>query len=95
VEALIQSIAQTKDAAQAAKLNEQKIALQSQHPGFHQQVYQYHVDSKRWKEAGRLPYATPVTTIAVPWKQWVFIPSGEVKAGVRSPYIISVKLHWL
>jgi len=51
--------------------------------------------SKRWKEAGRLPYATPVTTIAVPWKQWVFIPSGEVKAGVRSPYIISVKLHWL
>jgi len=93
VEALIQTIASTSDTAHAAQLNAQKIALQSQHPGFHSQVYHYHVDSNTWSEAGRLPYATPVTTTAVPWHQWVFIPSGEIKAGVRSPYIISVKLQ--
>lgn len=91
-ETLIMAINAEKDSAKKKELVQQKNELQSHHPGFSKEVLLYNIQNDTWKIIGTIPFDTPVTTTAVKWESGVFIPSGEIKAGVRSPKIIVVKI---
>jgi N-acetylneuraminate epimerase len=87
----IAAINSTTDQATKKKLTDEKTALQSSHPGFSKEVLSYNINTNEWNKIGTIPYDTPVTTTAITWGNCFFIPSGEIKAGVRSPYILSAK----
>mgnify|MGYP003513230938 FL=1 len=91
-EMLIAAINAEKDEAKKQELIKEKNKLQAQHPGFSNEILQYDIKTNTWKPIGKIPFATPVTTTAVKWKTCYIIPSGEIKAGVRSPNILSVKI---
>lgn len=88
-EALIAAIGRESDAQKKQQLNEEKITVQSTHPGFCRQVLLYDAKKDKWSPHGCIPFAAPVTTIAVKWGRAVYLPSGEIKAGVRTPEILS------
>lgn len=92
-EIMIAAINAEKDEVKKKKLIEEKNKIQATHPGFSREVLMYHVDSDEWKGAGYIPYESPVTTTAVKWNDSVIIPSGEVRAGVRTPQILSGKFN--
>jgi len=63
----------------------------SEHPGFPKSVLAYHTITDTWKAALDIP-ANHVTTSVVSWQgQWV-IPSGEIRPGVRSPTVWSLRV---
>ena len=92
-EKLIAAINRDADAEKKHLLNEEKIKLQSSHPGFCGQVFLYDVKKDKWSAMDCIPFDVPVTTTAVLWKDEVFIPSGEIKAGVRTPQILNGKIN--
>ena len=73
-------------------LDKKRIALQSTHPGFSNEILCYDIKLDSWSVAGRLPFSTPVTTHAFVWDNRIFIPGGEIRAGVRTPDIFSAEL---
>lgn len=91
-ELLIAAINNEKDESKKQELILQKNKLQLTHPGFSNEVLLYNTKTNDWQPIGTIPFATPVTTTAVKWKNEFIIPSGEIKAGVRSPKILSVKI---
>lgn len=91
-ESLISAINMEKDEQKKAQLNSEKIKVQSSHPGFSKEVMSYSTLDHRWIKVGCVPYEVPVTTTAIKWDEYVVIPSGEVKAGVRSPQILLVQI---
>ena len=66
------------------RLEDQKVRLLNDHPGFSKDVLSYSTVTDSWEKIGELPGLTPVTTTAVLWNNDIFIPSGEVKPGRRS-----------
>ena len=88
-EELIFAISKEEDPVKREMLNHQKTALQAAHPGFSRDVLHYNACDDEWSVAGRLPFDAPVTTTAVATRDGeVIIPSGEIRAGVRSPLIL-------
>lgn len=64
----------------------------AEHPGFNGDCIMYHSVTNTWVKIGTLD--TPsVTTTVVPWKGGWLIPSGEIRPGVRTPRVTSVKLN--
>lgn len=86
-EALIAAIGKETNEALKQQLNKEKTAVQSTHPGFCRQVLLYNTKKNKWSPNGCLPFAAPATTTAVKWGEVVYLPSGEIKAGVRTPAI--------
>ncbi|WP_270088045.1 kelch repeat-containing protein [Sphingobacterium sp. SYP-B4668] len=93
VETLLASISMEADSVKRADLIRQKNVMQEQHPGFGQQIWRYDFKRNVWDKAGELPTKGPVTTTAVRWGKHVVIPSGEIKAGVRTAKIICGQLQ--
>ena len=91
-EVLIAAINQATDEAIKEQLNRQKINRQANHPGFCRQVLLYNTKNDSWQPLGSIPFDVPVTTTAVQWAGNVIIPSGEIKAGVRTPQILAAKI---
>jgi N-acetylneuraminic acid mutarotase len=60
------------------------------HPGFPGAILSYDPTLDRWSEAGETP-APRATVPCVGWRGELIIPSGEVRPGVRSPEIWSVR----
>lgn len=92
-ETLIAAINTTSDPSKKQELILKKNKLQSTHPGFSREVIAYDIDQDTWTVAGQLPYETPVTTTAVNWENGILIPSGEIRAGVRTPRILKLKIR--
>lgn len=92
VEQLIAVINKEQDPKIKSRLVEQKNSLQATHPGFSKEVLVYDALKDNWKIIGNIPFETPVTTTAIKWGESFLIPSGEIKAGVRSFTILSVKM---
>jgi N-acetylneuraminic acid mutarotase len=90
VELLLAAISVETDSIKKQTLIQKKNKLQSTHPGFSKELLQYNIKTDRWKRIGTIPFAVPVTTTAVKNKNIVYLPSGEIKAGVRSTDILSV-----
>jgi N-acetylneuraminate epimerase len=92
VEALLGQISRAEDSTQRAELVEQKNQLLRNHPGFQRTIYQLSLTENTWTGAGILPFEAPVTSQALIWKNRIFLPSGEIRAGVRSPFIQQAQL---
>jgi cyclically-permuted mutarotase family protein len=82
------AIAKEQDEVKREQLAREKIHIQSTHTGFSNEILVYNVLSDHWSVAGHIPFQTPVTTTAVIWNDLVTIPSGEIKAGVRTKQIL-------
>ena len=91
-EALIAAIGKETDSVKKQQLSEEKVAVQSTHPGFCRQVLLYDTKRNKWSPYGCIPFAAPATTTAVKWDNAVYIPSGEIKAGVRTPEVLKGQL---
>jgi N-acetylneuraminate epimerase len=91
-ETLIAAINEEKDPAKREELNRQKIEVQAMHPGFSKEVLLYNTVTDEWSVRGHIPFDVPATTTAFKWGDCVMIPSGEIKAGVRTPRILAGKL---
>lgn len=91
-EKLIAAIAKENDQAIKEQLNQQKIKVQTSHPGFSNEVLQFNLDQEKWEHAGSIPLDAPVTTTAVKSGNFIWIPSGEIRAGVRTPNILVGRL---
>ncbi len=92
-ESLIMAISNEKDEMKKEELIQQKNKLQVAHPGFKPDVLLYNTVTNEWQKLNDIPFAVPATTTAVVWDNCVFIPSGEIKAGVRTPQILVGKIH--
>lgn len=70
-----------KEAEAFGKFN---IALLQNHPGFSRDILSFDPGSGSWSSVGSFPDFCPVTTPAVQWGEAVFLPSGEIRPGVRT-----------
>lgn len=91
-EVLLQAIAKEKDSVRKEVLINEKAKVQSTHPGFSNKVLLYNTVKNEWKQLGEIPFPSPVTTTAIKWDNQIIIPGGEIKAGVRTPYILEAKI---
>ena len=71
----------------------ERNALLNQHPGFTREVLLYNTSTSRCARLSPLTIAGPVTTTAVLWQGDIIIPAGEIRAGVRTPQVISGKIN--
>lgn len=92
-ETLIAAISNETDPEKKKSLTAEKNTLQANHPGFSREILKYNIGKNEWTLIGQLPYETPVTTTAVKGKHGIIIPSGEIKAGVRTPGILKLKIR--
>ncbi|HAU54241.1 hypothetical protein ACR79N_05655 [Sphingobacterium siyangense] len=88
VETLIFDAQKEPDPSKKQQLIATKNQLQINHPGFGREIWRYDLSSKHWEKAGELPMNAPVTTTAVLWDDMIILPSGEIRAGIRSPHIL-------
>ena len=88
----IQSVKQSKatnKAEQIDLLNEKLLLHLTGHPGFNRDILVYNTVTSALSVYGQLPFPTQVTTSAVPYKNGLILPSGEIRPGVRTPVIHS------
>lgn len=91
-ELLIQKIALEKDAATRDALILEKAALQESHPGFSNEILSYSIATDKWSPIGHILFPTPCTTSLTEKGDEIFVPSGEIRAGVRTPNILLLEL---
>lgn len=88
VEDLIAQASKMEAGAEQDNIVAQKNALQRSHPGFPKAVWALDVSTGSWQQLPDLVGSSPVTTTAVLYDDAIIIPSGEVKAGVRTDQIL-------
>ena len=91
VEGLIAEITKEENTVHKQELMDKKNLLQAGHPGFSREILRYNTANNEWVRTDSIPFNTPVTTTALKWNDEIIIPSGEIKAGIRSPNILSGK----
>lgn len=92
MEVLNAAISSEKDAVKKEALTVKKKQLMNTHPGFTKEVLLYNTGMDQWRPSSPLPMAGPVTTTAFLWNGDILIPSGEIRAGVRTPVVIRGKI---
>lgn len=88
VEALMAEIGQTTDPARKKELNDRKAEIQRSHPGFSRACWKYDFKKQKWFPVTPVSGNSPVTTTALTYKDFIIIPSGEIRAGVRTGQIL-------
>jgi cyclically-permuted mutarotase family protein len=91
VELLLTAIARETNETVKQQLIKEKNMLQENHPGFSSQIMQYDVLKDKWKVVSKLNASMPVTTTIVRCHKKYYIPSGEIKAGIRSPQVLVIE----
>jgi N-acetylneuraminic acid mutarotase len=91
VEQTLAAIA-TADERKKALLINQKNQLLSNHPGFSKAVLSYHPSTGICKEIGAIPFPSPVNTTALMNKEMIILPGGEIRAGVRTPAVLTATI---
>ena len=94
VEQLNEIIDKETDSSKKIALNQQKVKLQLNHPGFNKEIMFYNTIKDTWKDIGNFPFTPPATTTALVWNRDIIIPCGEIRAGVRTPQIFLGKLKF-
>jgi solute:Na+ symporter, SSS family len=87
IETLNARIAAAGTTGAGEKLQAEKRALLNGHEGFSRDVYLYNTITNVWTRTGEVPGKGQVTTTAVRVGNEIFIPSGEVRPGVRTPTV--------
>ena len=67
-----------------------KRRVYDSHPGFARDVLAFDTRRETWRTVGQTTSAPQVTTLAVPHRGAIIIPSGEIKPGIRTPAIVRV-----
>lgn len=93
VEAILSQIVIEKDSIKINELIAQKNELQKNHPGFRNRILVLKPEKDKWQELDTVPFAPPVTSTLLKWKDYLIVPSGEIKAGIRSPFIQIAQLN--
>lgn len=93
VEECLIKASHTNDPDAIDSWNKIRKQLQSSHPGFSREVLVWNVKQLQWEVSERLPFATPVTTQAAGNENYIIIPGGEIKAGVRTPNFYVKKIQ--
>ncbi len=93
VETLLSQIQAEKNEQKKEELIQQKNQLQRQHPGFSKNVLLYNISANKWTTLNPIDETTAVTTTAIVWDDKIFIPCGEIKAGIRTANILIGKLN--
>jgi SSS family transporter len=62
-----------------------------EHRGFARDVLAYHTITDTWARVGNIDGTPPAVTSLVPWANGYVIPTGEVRAGVRTPDVRLLK----
>ncbi len=75
-------------------LVQQKNQLQINHPGFSKEILLYNPVSEKITTIGTIPLPTPVTTTAVLLNDYIVVPSGEIRAGIRTPHILMAAIKF-
>ena len=91
-EILFSAFKRETDPVKKKELNKERAMIQSSHPGFSKEVLFYNTVRDDWETFDSLPYDAPATTTAVSWGKDIILPSGEIRAGVRSPYLLAGEL---
>jgi SSS family transporter len=63
------------------------------HPGFENQILAFNTITIEIYSAGQLPGTGQVATTAVKWGNEVFIPSGEIRPGIRTPGTLKILIN--
>lgn len=92
VEKLIKAINTEMDTVKKNLLIEEKIHLQKTHPGFSNDILLYNSINGNCIELDEIPFAVPVTTTLFKSGDCFIITSGEIRAGIRAPYILEGKM---
>ncbi len=92
VETLLAAINGEHEEAKKQTLIQQKNQLLASHPGFSKDVLLYDTQTDKWTKIGTIPFDSPVTTTAFKSGKRIFIPSGEIRAGVRTPHILALDI---
>ncbi|MGV3762288.1 kelch repeat-containing protein, partial [Parapedobacter sp.] len=87
VERTIAAVTQETDTTRQVGLTQQKIALLENHPGFGGAVLRYDTQDDTWHADSEIAPTAPVTTTAVWWHGNLYLPSGEIRAGIRTPNV--------
>ena len=74
--AAIQAARDENDEVLAKALEQQKIDLLNQHPGFGKDLISYNMLTDSWEKTGDFPQPLPLTTTAVHWGEDIILPSG-------------------
>jgi len=88
-ESLIAAISRETNATKKQTLILEKNKLQATHPGFSNEILRFNTITGKWSKAGSIPFDVPVTTTACRWGSELIIASGEIRAGVRTPQVLS------
>lgn len=88
VQKLIRQAGMEEDPQRRPEWTEKKNRLLATHPGFSSEVWLYNTITDTWARMDSIPFAGQVTTTAVKWGEDLVIPSGEVRAGVRTPSLV-------
>jgi len=92
-ELMAASIKTAGSEAERQQLMRKKNQLQAAHPGFSKELLQYNTLSGNCAVVGEIPYPVQVTTHAIQWHDCIFIPGGEIRAGVRTPLIVAAEIN--
>lgn len=92
VETLLAAINLEKEEGKKQDLILKKNQLLAAHPGFSKDILLYDTETNKWTKIGTIPFDSPVTTTAFKSGKRIFIPSGEIRAGVRTPHILAVDI---
>ncbi len=95
IEQVNRQLATLPDGDEKAKLTQKRNDLQSRHPGFRREVWQFKTNTKTWSIVDTLPFPTPVTTTVVGWDNRLILSSGEVSPGIRTPAIWQIDVSKL
>jgi N-acetylneuraminate epimerase len=87
------TLATMPDGIEKQALLQQKDKLLSEHPGLFLDVLVYNTITGKCEVIGELLGKVQVTTTAVWWHDKVYIPSGEVKPGIRTDEVTIVELN--
>lgn len=89
VETLIAQINSVNDVLKKEKLLLEKKQVQLHHPGFSNEILLYDSKVNSCKRVGKSTLNFPVTTNAFMVDNQIFITSGEIRPGVRTPNILT------
>jgi N-acetylneuraminic acid mutarotase len=83
-ERYLDAIANAANEEEKQSLIRQKNEGQESHPGFNRDVWAYNTITGTIRRIGKLPDDAQVTTLAVMCNNTVYIPSGEIRPGIRT-----------
>lgn len=88
IETYLSKIARATTAKEKKVLTDKKNQLVINHKGFNRGLLLYDTFTNTWSKIGELPFSSHVTTSAIKWGEYIVLPSGEIKPGIRTPNIM-------